>query len=157
MFNEEVTLFSLVNDKDIPNINSSEIRINIDIKDIDSIYESINKSISNVESINGIKFSDGEKDDITIKSLDLINFSLYSLSDHKIPYVTDLKEFYIDRYKIEDGEIVFTKGIYRGNRTNKEDIDKYFKEKVLKEGASVASMYCSLGRLQLRRMKKGVA
>lgn len=152
MFDYQNTLFDLVEaDNNIKSIGTNEIRITLNKDDIDNIYNGMEESIDNVESINSIKFSNSEREDISRKALDLIDFSLKSLSSHKIPYVTDLKEFYIDKFKVENDDIVFIRGIHKGNRVNKDNIDNYFKEKVLLESAKVASMYCALGRIQLRR------
>lgn len=152
MFDYQNTLFDLVEaDNNIKSIGTNEIRITLNKDDIDNIYNGMEESIDNVESINSIKFSNSEREDISRKALDLIDFSLKSLSSHKVPYLTDLKEFYIDKFKVENDDIVFIRGIYKGNRVSKDDIDNYFKEKVLLESAKVASMYCALGRIQLRR------
>lgn len=152
MFDSQSTLFDLVeSNNNISSIGTKEIRINLNKEDIDNLDDCIEKSINNVENINGIKFSEKEKEDISRKALDLVDFSLKSLSSHKTPYVTELKEFYIDKFKVENNDIVFTRGIYKGNKVDKNNIDDYFKSKVLQESTKVASMYCALGRIQLRR------
>lgn len=151
MLDKQATLFSLVNDDSY--ISSDEIRILLGKEDVEEISLIMEESIRNVEQINMVKFTELEKEDITRKALDLMDSTLVSLSGHKTPYVTDLREFYIDKFNIEEDNVVFIRGMYRGIKVNKDEIQEFFKEKVLKEGAKVSSLYCALGRIQLRRFK----
>lgn len=151
MLDKQVTLFSW-GDSSLY-INSNEIRIQLEKEDINKVNSIMEETINNVEQINMIKFTEQEREDIIRKALDLMNSALYSFSGHKTPYITDLREFYIDKFNTEKDDIVFVRGMYRGIRVNKNEIQEFFKEKVLIEGARVSSLYCALGRIQLRRFR----